>query len=138
MLEAFAKLKAEQPNALLMLAPRHPDRVPSILAMPAMRRYQVVRHIAPQRRAGATPDAGAATGISLAFEDDVLVIYPLGQLLALTGCADAVFVGGSLIPHGGHNPLEAAAWFLPIISGPHPLISPVLTVTCSRLMQRLR
>ena len=118
-LEAFAQLKTEQPNALLMLAPRHPDRVPDILAMPAMRRYQVVRHSAFQRRAGATPDAGAATGILLTFEDDVLVIDTLGQLGALTGCADAVFVGGSLIPHGGHNPLEAAAWFLPIISGPH-------------------
>ena len=47
------------------------------------------------------------------------MIDTLGQLGALTGCADAVFVGGSLIPHGGHNPLEAAAWCLPIISGPH-------------------
>ncbi len=118
-LEAFAQLKAEKPNALLMLAPRHPDRMPGILAMPAMRRYQVVRHSAFQRGAGATSDAGAATGISLTFEDDVLAIDTLGQLGALTGCADAVFVGGSLIPHGGHNPLEAAAWCLPIISGPH-------------------
>jgi hypothetical protein len=49
----------------------------------------------------------------------VLVIDTLGQLGALTGCADAVFVGGSLVPHGGHNPLEAAAWSLPILSGPH-------------------
>ena len=49
----------------------------------------------------------------------MLVIDTPGQLGALTGCADAVFVGGSLIPHGGHNPLGAAAWCLPIISGPH-------------------
>ena len=49
----------------------------------------------------------------------MLVIDTLGQLGALTGCADAVFVGGSLIPHGGHNPLEAARWCMPIISGPH-------------------
>ena len=40
-LEAFARLKAERPDALLMLAPRHPDRVPDILSMPAMRQYQV-------------------------------------------------------------------------------------------------
>lgn len=118
-LEAFAKLKAEQPNALLMLAPRHPDRVPGILAMPAMRRYQVARHSAFQVNSDATPDAGGTTGSSLTLEDDVLVVDTLGRLGALTGCADAVFVGGSLVPHGGHNPLEAAAWCLPILSGPH-------------------
>ena len=49
----------------------------------------------------------------------MLVVDTLGRLGALTGCADAVFVGGSLVPHGGHNPLEAAAWCLPILSGPH-------------------
>jgi 3-deoxy-D-manno-octulosonic-acid transferase len=118
-LEAFAQLKAEQPNALLMLAPRHPDRVPGILAMPALRQYQVVRHSDFQPSSGAISDAGETTGISLRLEDDVLVIDTLGRLGALTGCADAVFVGGSLIPHGGHNPLEAAAWCLPIFSGPH-------------------
>ena len=118
-LEAFAKLKAEQPNALLMLAPRHPDRVPGILAMPAMRRYQVARHSAFQVNSDATPDAGGTTCSSLTLEDDVLVVDTLGRLGALTGCADAVFVGGSLVPHGGHNPLEAAAWCLPILSGPH-------------------
>ena len=118
-LEAFAQLKAEQPNALLMLAPRHPDRVPGILAMPAMRRYQVARHSAFQVNSDATPGAGGTTGSSLTLEDDVLVVDTLGRLGALTGCADAVFVGGSLVPHGGHNPLEAAAWCLPILSGPH-------------------
>jgi 3-deoxy-D-manno-octulosonic-acid transferase len=102
-----------------MLAPRHPDRVLGILAMPAMRQYQVARHSAFQPNAGATSDTGGAAGISLSFEDDVLMVDTLGRLGALTGCADAVFVGGSLIPHGGHNPLEAAAWRLPILSGPH-------------------
>ena len=102
-----------------MLAPRHPDRVPDILAMPAIRRYQVVRHSAFQHLAGVISDAAVATGISLAVEDDVRVTDASGQLGALTGCADAVFVGGSLIPHGGQNPLEAAAWFLLIIPGPH-------------------
>ncbi len=104
-LEAFEQLKAEQPYALLMLAPRHPDRVPDILAMSAICRYRAVRHSASQHRAGAKSEAGATTGISLSIEDDVLVIDTVGQLGALTGCADAVFVGGSLIPHGGHNPL---------------------------------
>ena len=118
-LEAFARLKAERPNALLMLAPRHPDRVPGILAMPALRQYQVVRHSDFQPSEIALSDAGETAGISLTLEHDVLVVDTLGRLGALTGCADAVFVGGSLVPHGGHNPLEAAAWCLPILSGPH-------------------
>ena len=119
-LEAFARLKAEHANALLMLAPRHPDRVPGILGMPAMRQYQVVCHSNFQPGAGATHgEREGAASISLILEDDVLVVDTLGRLGALTGCADAVFVGGSLIPHGGHNPLEAAAWCLPIMSGPH-------------------
>ncbi|MGB2419167.1 MAG: 3-deoxy-D-manno-octulosonic acid transferase, partial [Luminiphilus sp.] len=92
-LEAFAQLKAEQPNSLLMLAPRHPDRVSGILAMPAMRRYQVARHSAFQVNSDATPESGIK-GSSLTLEDDVLVIDTLGRLGALTGCANAVFVGG--------------------------------------------
>ena len=47
------------------------------------------------------------------------MIYTPGQLGALMGCADAVFVGCSLIPHGARNPLEAGASCLPTISGPH-------------------
>ena len=118
-LEALAQLKAEQPDALLMLAPRHPYRVPGVLAMPAMRRYQIARRSASQVNADATLDAGGLTGISLTPEDDVLLVDTLGRLVVLTGCAEAVFVGGILVPRGGRNPLEAAAWRLPILSGPH-------------------
>ena len=102
-LEAFAALKAERPEALLLLAPRHPDRVATLRQMPSLHPYRIALH----------------SGDSLTAEDDVLVIDTLGDLGALTGCADLVFVGGSLVPHGGHNPLEAAAWGLPLIAGPH-------------------
>jgi 3-deoxy-D-manno-octulosonic-acid transferase len=44
-----------------------------------------------------------------------LLIDTLGSLGALTGFADLVFVGGSLVPHGGHNPLEAAVWQFPFL-----------------------
>ena len=87
--------------------------------MPAMRRYQIARHSASQVNADATLDAGGLTGISLTPEDDVLLVDTMGRLVVLTGCAEAVFVGGILVPHGGRNPLEAAAWRLPILSGPH-------------------
>ena len=103
-LSAFLALRGERPNALLMLAPRHPDRAVSILAMTPMQALQVVRH--SEQRA-------------IQRSDDVMLIDTLGSLGALTGFADLVFVGGSLVQHGGHNPLEAAAWQLPILTGPH-------------------
>jgi 3-deoxy-D-manno-octulosonic-acid transferase len=103
-LTAFLALKGVSPNALLMLAPRHPERADSILSLPAMQALQVIRH-SEQR--------------DMERSDNVLLIDTLGSLGALTGFADLVFVGGSLIRHGGHNPLEAAVWQLPILTGPH-------------------
>lgn len=130
MLEAFTQLKAEQPNALLMIAPRHPDRVSDILAMPAIRWYHLVRHSVFQHRAGAKSDAGAATGVSLTIEDDVLVIDTLGRLGALRKCADAVFVGGSLIPHGATTHSRRRRGVCLLLRGRTHLTSPVFTVTC--------
>ena len=72
--------------------------------MPSLQSFQVVRH-SEQR--------------DMQRSDDVMLIDTLGSLGALTGFADLVFVGGSLVRHGGHNPLEAAAWQLPILTGPH-------------------
>ena len=50
---------------------------------------------------------------------DVLLIDTLGELSAFLGLADAAFIGGSLVPRGGHNPIEAAAWGCAVITGPH-------------------
>ena len=111
-LEAFSKLKSVLPAALLILAPRHPERVASVLTLPEIAPYRVVRHSALQA-------AQADDGSALVAEDDIVVVDSLGHLGAITGCADVVLIGGSLVPHGGHNPLEAAAWQLPIMTGPH-------------------
>ena len=103
-----------------MLAPRHPDRVASVLALPELHQYQVVLHSAFKAAHTASDNtAQRAAGQVLCDKDDVLIVDTLGHLGALTGCADLVFVGGSLVPHGGHNPLEAAAWRLPILTGGH-------------------
>ena len=120
-LEVLTQVKAEQPNALLMLAPRHTDRVSNILAMPAIRWYHLVRHSAFQHRAGSKSDAGAATGAPLTIEDDVLVIDTLGRLGALMKCADAVFVGGSLITHGVTTHSRRRRGVCPLLRGRIPL-----------------
>jgi 3-deoxy-D-manno-octulosonic-acid transferase len=75
----------------------------------------VVRHSALQAAQADDGDQGSA----LVAEDDIVVVDSLGHLGAITGCADVVLIGGSLVSHGGHNPLEAAAWRLPIMTGPH-------------------
>lgn len=103
-LEAFAQLRSKVPGARLILAPRHPERTPDILALPAARNCRLRRY-------------SDAAGWS--EDDDVLLVDSLGKLGALTGCADLVFVGGSLVTHGGHNPLEAAAWGISVLTGPH-------------------
>ena len=117
-LKAFSALKKERPEAFLMLAPRHPDRVARVLALPELDQYQVVLHSAFKAAHTVSDNtAQRAVGQGLCDQDDVLLVDTLGHLDALTGCADLVFVGGSLVPHGGHNPLEAAAWRLPILTG---------------------
>ena len=103
-LEAFVQLQNKLPRARLILAPRHPERTPDILALPAARCCRLRRY---------------SDSAEWSEDDDVLLVDSLGKLGVLTGCADLVFVGGSLVPRGGHNPLEAAAWGISVLTGPH-------------------
>lgn len=103
-LAAHAQLRLEIPDLLLLLVPRHPQRFENVAAL--LRRLE----IAFDRRSGATrvrPDA------------DVLLVDTMGELAALYAAADAAFVGGSLVPVGGHNLLEPAVLGVPVITGPH-------------------
>src|SRR5690606_11379815 len=50
---------------------------------------------------------------------DILLGDTMGELMVLFGAADIAFVGGSLVPNGGHNFIEPAAWGLPLLSGEH-------------------
>jgi 3-deoxy-D-manno-octulosonic-acid transferase len=61
--------------------------------------------------------AAAANGVSA--ETQILLGDTMGELLAFCGAADVVFVGGSLVPVGGHNLIEPAAWGRPVLAGPH-------------------
>ena len=103
-LAAHARLRAAIPDALLMLVPRHPERFASVLALARERGCRVVT-----RSGGGTCDA----------DTDVFLIDTLGELMAMYAAADIAFVGGSLVPIGGHNLLEPAALGKPILTGPH-------------------
>ena len=87
-----------------MLAPRHPERFDSVTALAERTGLRVTRRTALD----AHPDAPF----------DVLVLDTIGELAALCAQATVVFVGGSLVPAGGHNILEPARYARPIVVGP--------------------
>lgn len=103
-LAAHRAVLAQRPDALLILVPRHPERFTSV--------YELSRQsgFASQRR---------SSGESVAAQTQVLVGDTMGELLFLYALADSAFVGGSLVPNGGHNLLEPAALGKPVLSGPH-------------------
>ncbi len=106
-LDAFADVGAGG-RALLVLAPRHPERFDPVARLVAD------RDLASTRRSRL--DAGTAgTGTRAG---DVLLLDTLGELAALYRIADVAFIGGTLVATGGHNPLEPACFAVPIVVGP--------------------
>lgn len=104
-LDAFRQVRSLRPEPLLVLAPRHPERGAEVAALAARRGLPAVRR---SRLPG--DGAGAA---------DVVVLDTVGELAGLFQAATVVFLGGSLVPVGGHNVIEPAAWGKPVVFGPH-------------------
>ena len=102
-LATHRQLLAIHPDALLILVPRHPERFDSVHALCEREGFVTVR-----RSSGQPVGAG----------EQVLLGDSMGELLFLYALADVAFVGGSLVPNGGHNLLEPAALGLPVLSGP--------------------
>ena len=109
-LAAHERVRAAHPQALLVLAPRHPPRFDEVAKSLAEARVSFVRH--SQAAAGAGGDDPGAP------ECQVVLLDSLGELLDFYAAADVAFVGGSLVPIGGHNLLEPAALGLPVLTGP--------------------
>jgi 3-deoxy-D-manno-octulosonic-acid transferase len=103
-LSAHRRLLANHPDALLILVPRHQERFNPMFELCQREGFATVR-----RSTGAAVDAGTS----------VLLGDTMGELLFLYALADSAFVGGSLVPNGGHNLLEPAALAKPVICGPH-------------------
>jgi 3-deoxy-D-manno-octulosonic-acid transferase len=105
-LDAF--LAAGAGRALLVLAPRHPERWEAVAALLRSRGVEAVRRSRLEDGAAAAPAGGPA----------VLLLDSLGELAALYRIAAAAFIGGTLVPTGGHNPLEPARYGVPVAAGP--------------------
>ena len=123
-LEAHQAVLARHPRARLMIIPRHPERFSAVATLIASMGLTVKRRSMDTGGSSSTDgaDPGAESGPTAGSEDRDWEVYlgdTMGELLMLYGVADLAFVGGSLIERGGHNPLEPAAWGLPVLSGPH-------------------
>jgi 3-deoxy-D-manno-octulosonic-acid transferase len=104
-LRAFHHVRERVPRARLLLAPRHPERFGSVPALIEAAGFRCLR------RSALDP---------LAWRDgEVLLLDTLGELAQVYALAGVVFVGGSLVPSGGHNILEPAVAGKPVLVGPH-------------------
>ncbi|HEX9944018.1 MAG TPA: glycosyltransferase N-terminal domain-containing protein [Thermoanaerobaculia bacterium] len=94
-------------RALLVLAPRHPERWDEVDALLRSRGIDAVRRTALTAPSGSGPERPA-----------VVLLDSLGELAGLYRLAAAAFIGGTLVPTGGHNPLEPARFGVPLAAGP--------------------
>jgi 3-deoxy-D-manno-octulosonic-acid transferase len=104
LLDAHSVLGRAVRGALLVLVPRHPQRFEGVAALLARRDLVFDRR---SRSETVRPEA------------QVLLLDTMGELTAFYAASDMAFVGGSLVPVGGHNLLEPAALGVPVITGPH-------------------
>ena len=107
LVDVFVELRARGVELCMVLAPRHPGRAQEVGQLLTTRGLNWVA------RTSLDGSVGALQG------GDVLLVDTVGELLKLYAAADAVFVGGSLVPVGGHNVLEAALLKKPVLFGPH-------------------
>jgi 3-deoxy-D-manno-octulosonic-acid transferase len=104
LLKAFENLLLQYPRAVMILAPRHPERFPAVAALLEQMSIRFWRR-------------SEWTGEYLA--SGVLLLDTIGELAALYALADVAFVGGSLVPRGGHNIIEPALHGVAIVVGNH-------------------
>lgn len=110
LMAAWSRLIQSEPNLVLVLAPRHPERFSAVASLleasgvPWLRRSDWKREQFQPR---------------LLKPGQVLLLDTIGELASVYSIASAAFVGGSLVPAGGHNPLEPAQFGVPIVMGAH-------------------
>jgi 3-deoxy-D-manno-octulosonic-acid transferase len=100
----FQKLFEAHPQSVVLLAPRHPERFDSVAGLLEQQRLKLVRR-----------SQWSAPGLA----GSVLLLDTIGELSALYALANVAFVGGSLVPRGGHNILEPARYSAAILVGEH-------------------
>jgi 3-deoxy-D-manno-octulosonic-acid transferase len=121
-LEAHRRALVRRPDLALVLAPRHPERVGEVMGLVTSRGFAAVRRSElPGKTRGGRAPASPAPGPTgpAAPAPGIIVLDTVGELAQLYSIGDVVFVGGSLMPLGGHNMLEPALRGKPVLFGPH-------------------
>ncbi|MCL5802179.1 MAG: lipid IV(A) 3-deoxy-D-manno-octulosonic acid transferase [Gammaproteobacteria bacterium] len=103
-LDAYAAVRSELPHALLVIVPRHPERFAKVAALCERSGYRIIRR-SDQRVCDASTE--------------IVIGDSMGELNLFYAASDVAFVGGSLVPTGGHNLIEPAAQGVPVITGPY-------------------
>ena len=116
-LKAHKDLLITHPDLLLILVPRHPERFNTVAQDIEAQSLQYLRRTQP---------------CPVTSKTQVLLGDTMGELMTLMGLANIAFIGGSLIERGGHNPLEPAAFAIPIIMGSHTFN---FAVICQKLTE---
>ncbi|MET0066723.1 MAG: lipid IV(A) 3-deoxy-D-manno-octulosonic acid transferase [Candidatus Thiodiazotropha sp.] len=103
-LEAHARVRSVIPDALLILVPRHPERFERVAQLVIETGFPLIKR---SQQIPCEPETAVFLGDTM------------GELTLFIGASDVAFIGGSLVPHGGHNILEAAAQGVAVVFGPH-------------------
>jgi 3-deoxy-D-manno-octulosonic-acid transferase len=116
LLEAWPRLLEADPQLAMVLAPRHPERFRAVAEL-------LQGSGAAWVRRSDWPEAESRPGLEGILKPlkpgQIVLLDTIGELASVYSLASVAFVGGSLIPAGGHNPLEPAQFGLPIVMGPH-------------------
>ena len=104
-LDAYNIIKRDAPELKLIIAPRHPERFDEVADIIKGRGLEYIRRSSLQRETAA--------------DSDIILMDTIGELSRAFSNITITFIGGSLVPVGGHNVLEPAYWSKPIIFGPH-------------------
>jgi 3-deoxy-D-manno-octulosonic-acid transferase len=116
LLPAWQAIREKHPKVLLILAPRHPARFDTVAQLLGDKGIAFVRRTTLQE--GHSREVGNPATDSLR-NSEILLLDTIGELAGVFAFADLVFMGGSLVPTGGHNVLEPAYWSKAIVFGPH-------------------
>jgi 3-deoxy-D-manno-octulosonic-acid transferase len=116
LLKCWPQVLAAEPQLVLVLAPRHPER---FHAVGALLDRAGVRWVQRSDWTASQAGPGAADPGSLLEPGQIVLLNTIGELASVYSVASVAFVGGSLVSAGGHNPLEPAQFGVPILMGPH-------------------
>lgn len=131
LLQSHKALQAQFPDLLLVLAPRHIDRATHVFKLTEAAGLSCTIHSktghsktgpsqnSPSQNSPPETQAVLASDPAEQVNTAVYLVDTMGELMKFFACSDICFVGGSLVPHGGHNPIEPGVLRKPIIAGPY-------------------